>query len=248
MKDVSPGPGGGRVDAPLVLAPDKDPSLDPTKKKDGTGNWLVDAMDKKSDRSQQGRGARNRDEPTKGDPDLLKGDDRRGDPDSAFLGEDREKAGPREQAEQVYNPLDSFMGGWVSARDHDLLLPSSKGDGLSVAGLDRTHSDTLPGLDLGQTGAPGEGLFAAPEGAGPGDRGPGPNPYLSALDLTPSPQVKAFFSLEGSGSNPFGLPDLSSGVSTLGSPEKASEGTRTYVPDFALPPDDDKYFKQMKRF
>jgi hypothetical protein len=242
MKDVSPGPAGGRLEVPEARTPDKETSLDPAKKKEGTGNWLVDAMDKKSDRS-AGSKARDKDDLLKGDADPL-----RGDKDASTLEETRDKAGPREEAQPVYNPLDSFMGGWVSARDHDLLLPSSRGDGLPLAGLERAHADTLPGLDLGQGGAPGEGLFAAPEGAAPGDSRAGSNPYFAALDLSSAPQAKAFFSPEGPGSNPFGLPDLSSGVSSMGAAAKPADSEHSYVPDFALPPDDDKYFKQMKRF
>src|ERR1019366_7039617 len=52
MKAISPGPGAARVDAPAALPADDEASLDPSKRKDkeGTGNWLVDAMDKKSGR------------------------------------------------------------------------------------------------------------------------------------------------------------------------------------------------------
>jgi hypothetical protein len=238
---VSPGPCGARPEAPALMTPDKEAALDPSKKKEGTGNWLVDAMDKKSDRS-PGSKSRDKDDLLKGDLDPL-----RGDKDAASLEDSRDKAGPKEQAEPVYNPLDSFMSGWVSARDHDLLLPSAKGDGLPSPGLERTHGDLLPGLDIGPGGA-AEGLFAAPEGAASGDSRAGSNPYLAALDLAPAPQVKAFLSPEGLGSNPFGLPDLSSGVSSMGAAAKPADNERSFVPDFAQPPDDDKYFKQMKRF
>ncbi len=242
MKDVSPGPGGIRPEASALMTPDKESLIDPSKKKEGTGNWLVDAMDKKSDRS-PGSKSRDKDDLLKVELDPL-----RGDKDAASLEDTRDKAGPKEPAEPVYNPLDSFMGGWVSARDHDLLLPSSKGDGLPAAGLERAHGDLLPGLDVGPGGSAGEGLFSAPEGAAPGDSRAGSNPYLAVLDLAPAPQVKAFLSPEGSGSNPFGLPDLSSGVSSVGAAAKPADNERSFVPEFALPPDDDKYFKQMKRF
>src|ERR1700679_1944171 len=51
MKDLGPGPGGPRLEVPTLESQEKDASLDPTKKKVGTGNWLVDAMEKKSDGS-----------------------------------------------------------------------------------------------------------------------------------------------------------------------------------------------------
>ncbi len=250
MKDVSPGPLGARVEAPAPLTPEKDSSLDPSKKKEGTGNWLVDAMDKKTDRSQGSR-ARDRDDGLKADQDLLRGDDRlgaRADKDSASQDDTRDKTGPRETGEPVYNPLDSFMGRWVSARDHDLLLPSSKGDGLAAAGLDRAHADMLPGLDLGQPGSLGESLPSPPDPAAFSDPREGANPYLAVLGLAPAPQAKSFLSPELTGASPFGLPEISSGVSTMGATPRPADGSRTFVPDFAQPSDDDKYFKQMKRF
>jgi len=242
MKDVSPGPGGVRPEAPALLVPERDGALDPAKKKEGTGNWLVDAMDKKSDRPGSSK-ARDKDDLLKADADPL-----RGDKDASMLEDAREKDATPGPSEPVYNPLDSFMGGWVSARDHDLLLPSAKGDGLSVAGIGQAHADTLPGLDLGTGGAPADGLFSAPEGAGPGDVRAGSNPYLAALDLSLGPQAKGFLGPEGQGANPFGLPDLSSGVSSIGAAPRPADTERTFVPDFALPPDDDKYFRQMKKF
>jgi len=250
MKDVSPGPLGARAEAPVLMTPEKDSSLDPAKKKEGTGNWLVDAMDKKSDRSQGSR-ARDKEDGLRGDQDLLRGDDRlgaRGDKDSASQDDARDKAGPREPGESVYNPLDSFMGRWVSARDHDLLLPGSKSDGLAAAGLDRAHADMLPGLDLGQPGSFGESLPSPADAAAFSDPREGANPYLAVLGLAPAPQAKSFLSPELTGTSPFGLPEISSGVSTMGATARPADSSRTFVPDFAQPSEDDKYFKQMKRF
>jgi hypothetical protein len=250
IKDLTPGPGGGRQELPALLSPEKDPSLDPAKRKEGTGNWLVDAMDKKSDHP-QGSKARERDDALKGDLDLLRGDERtgaRGERDAASLDDAREKAGPGEPAEPVYNPLDSFMGSWISARDHDLLLSSAKGDQLPVAGLERAHADMLPGLDLGMPGSLAENLLSPADSAAFSDSRATSNPYLAALDLSPAPQVKLFLTQELPVLSPFGSPEVSSGLSSLGEGLKPADNSRTFVPDFAQPPDDDKYFKQMKRF
>jgi hypothetical protein len=250
MKDITPGPGAGTLGVAPLLAPDKDPSLDPAKKKQGTGNWLVDAMDKSSDRKNSSK-AKDKDDVLKGDLDLLRGDERAGAPadkDAESLDEAREKASAREAAETAYNPLDSFMAGWVSARDHDLLLPSSKGDALALAGADRGRSDTLPGLDLGQGGSPADSLLTPAEGAAFGDPRADSNPYLAVLDLAPAQPMRSFQTPELAGFSPFALPETLNGVSAMGDGARPSDASRTFVPDFAQPPDDDKYFKQMKRF
>ena len=131
MKDLGPGPGGPRLEMPTLLSQEKDASLDPTKKKLGTGNWLVDAMEKKSDGSAASR-AKEKDEILKGDPELLRPDEKlalQAERDLLPANGSTDKQAPKEAAVAVYNPLDSFMNSWVSARDHDLLVPTSKGRG-----------------------------------------------------------------------------------------------------------------------
>jgi hypothetical protein len=250
MRDVNPGPVGAHLDTTPVISPEKDASLDPTRKKEGTGNWLVDAMDKKSDRSPSSK-SKDRDDLLRGEQDLLKGDERlaaRADRDTASLEESRDRPASKDEATgPAYNPLASFMGGWISPRDHDLLLPSSKTDGLSGAGAEKARSDLLPGLEIGQQGSAAETLLP-PESAPFGESTGAANPYLAALDLGPGPQAKSIFSPEPAGFAPFGPAEISSGVSSFGAAPKASDSSRSFVPDFAQPPDDDKYFKQMKKF
>ena len=74
MKDLGPVPGAARPDAAPLLSPEKDPSLDPAKKKAGTGNWLVDAMDKNT--SSQASRSKEKDDVLKGDPDLIRADEK----------------------------------------------------------------------------------------------------------------------------------------------------------------------------
>jgi hypothetical protein len=249
MKDIGPSPGGARSEAPVVIAPEKEASLDPTKKKEGTGNWLVDAMDKKSDRSQASR-TRAKDDVRAGDTDLPQGDDKlgaRGDREGSPM-DDRDRVASREPADSVYNPLDSFMGGWISARDHDLLLPSSKNGDVPGGGLEPARADRLPGLDLGQQGLlldnPAQGLDLAALGDSRGAA----NPYLEALDFSPSSQFRPVAGSDASGPGYPGFPEVSRGVSPVGVDPRSLDTSRNFIPDFAQPPDDDKYFKQMKRF
>lgn len=249
MKDVGPGPASGQAE-PLIGAPaDKENPLDPSKKKTGTGNWLVDAMDKRSDRSQASRG-KEKDDILKGDPDLLQGDERSGlraERDLDSLDEKGEKAAPKEAQGPVYNPLDGFMSGWISARDHDLLLPSKR-DALIGGGAEGARSDSLPGMEAVQIGTASESLVAPVDLAAFADSRPAANPYLDLADLAPPAQAKSFSSPDFSGLFQEGLPEISSGISAVGAEPKSGDAQRSFVPDFVQPLDDDKYFKQMKRF
>jgi hypothetical protein len=141
------------------------------------------------------------------------------------------------------------MSGWISAKDHDLLLPSSKGEG--AAGLEgaRGRADLLPGLDLGASSAAVESLVSPSDVDGLADSAKsGPNPYLALLEFQAAPQVRFFSAPEGPGTGFAGPPDISRGLSTSAVDRPPAEASRSFIPDFAQPPDDDKYFKQMKKF
>ena len=47
---------------------------------------------------------------------------------------------------------------------------------------------------------------------------------------------------------PADLLDLPRGMSSSGVDAKAIDAPRSFIPDFAQPDDDDKYFKQLKKF
>jgi hypothetical protein len=242
LKDIGPVPG-----LPSLAPAEKDPSLDPAKKKKGTGNWLVDAMEKNSDHSQASR-SREKDDILKGDPDLLRAEEKPDvldEKDPKALDEAREKAASKEVAETAYNPLDSFMSGWISTRDHDLLLPSSKGEGVAGAELSKARVEALPGLDGVPTGS-AENLLPSPDSAAPGELR-GPNPYMALLDTSSAPSIRTFSPVELPGLGPEALLDASHGLSS-GVDPRPIDTPRGAVPDFAQPGDDDKYFKQMKRF
>jgi hypothetical protein len=243
MKDLGPSP-GAHIDAPPALQ-DPDALLDPTRKKEkeGTGNWLVDAMDKKSDRASP----TGKDSALRSDQELLRGGDRtadRGDRESQASSDARDKAGEREIADAVVNPLDSFMAGWISTRDHDLLLPAGKSDGAAAGVSGRTHPDGLEDLDTVQA-TPSESPFPSPEAGGWAESKPDSNPFIAALELDPSPQVRFFSAPDSSGFAP-SAPQTGPAATAV-DPMPLDTG-RTFIPDFAQPSDDDKYFKQMKKF
>ena len=246
MKDIGPVPGATAPQMPTLTEQEKEDALDPSKKKHSTGNWLVDAMDKKADEQKDPKTRdREKEDLIKADQDLLKGDDK----DAQVAEATREKADSKEVANSVYNPLDSFMNGWISAKDHDLLLPSSKGEGLTGSEGAKGRADLLPGLDLGASSAAVESLISPSDAEGLADSArSGPNPYLALLEFQTAPQVRFFSPPEGLGAGPAGLPDVTRGLSTSGVDRAAADASRSFIPDFAQPPDDDKYFKQMKKF
>jgi hypothetical protein len=241
MKDLGPVPGAARPDAAPLLSPEKDPSLDPAKKKAGTGNWLVDAMDKNT--SSQASRSKEKDDVLKGDPDLIRADEKgvRLEKDPLAIDDARDREPPKEK-EAVYNPMDSFMSGWVSARDHDLLLPSSKGDG--IAGADADKRDLLPGLEVGPSQPSAD--FTLPQ-VDAGDPRAAANPYVAIMDSLPAP-AKSFTLPEPSLFAPAELQDAPHGVATSGVDAGPVDAPRSFIPDFAQPSDDDKYFKELKKF
>jgi hypothetical protein len=245
MKDLGPMPAARPDLAPLV-SPDRDPSLDPSKKRTGTGNWLVDAMDKNT--SSQASRTKEKDDILKGDPDLIRADEKgvRLEKDPLALDDTREKESAKEPLESVYNPLDAFMGGWVSARDRDLLLTTAKGDAGSGADLGKAHADALPGLDAGQQG-PSDLLVQQVDPSSFAEA-KGSNPYVEALDIPVDLPMKTFVSPDFTGFSPTELQEAPRGMSTSGVDARPVDTSRSFIPDFALPDDDDKYFKQMKKF
>jgi hypothetical protein len=244
MRDIGAVPAANTPRLPTLSEREKEDALDPSKSKKGTGNWLVDAMEKRADSPKDGKG-RDRDDLLKGDLGLAKGEEREG----LMADSAREKADPKEAAASVYNPLDSFMSGWISAKDHDLLLPSSKGEGPLGSEGSRARPDPLPGLDLGASSSAVENLISQTDLASLSDSvRSAPNPYLTLLDLSPAPQIRSFAAPEGQGISLPGLSESSLGTSSSGFDARPADGNRSFIPDFAQPPDDDKYFKQMKRF
>ena len=243
LKDIGPVPS---APAPLPVAdPESASSAERTKKQGGTGNWLVDAMDRNAAES---RSQRDKDR-GRGDRDLLKLDgelkapDAKGDLDERLNPAERDRPSEEEHVSGAYNPLDSFMGGWISAKDHDLLLPSAKGG----PGAAREHADLIPGLGTGAAEDPVSAMLEPQEPAGFADAKGVENPYLAAIDLSPSRPARTFLNSEDNGP-PSGLPDFSRGISTNGVSDRPFDASRSAIPDFAQPSDDDKYFKQLKRF
>ena len=211
-----------------------------------SGNWLVDAMRKETDRRFAGRDDRKR----------RRDDDRQ--PADAWSkpGRDRDKESFLKTADQgasaerdpttltttVDNPLMPFMTDWISKRDQALLLPKSD----SIPGFDGNAS-FLPSGPAGET-TPGliQGDFGIrPDNAVAPVQRPERNPFLESL--MPA-------TVSGRESTPVTLPDprpnaAERSLQFLPSPENSSEAKRPPAPvDLSKPAQDTKYFPQLKRF
>jgi hypothetical protein len=246
LRELGPVPGGARPEA-SPLGPERDPALDALKKKGGSGNWLVDAMDKNT--SSQASRTKEKDEILKGDPDLVRADEKgvRLEKDPFALDEAGGKERPKEPLEAVYNPLDAFMSGWISARDHDLLLSPGKGDGAGGADGVRTRADLLPGFEAGASQPAAELKLAQVDPAGFGETKLTANPYLAVVDPA-AVAAGSWVAPEATGFAPLELEALPRGLTSPGLDPRPTDPQRSVVPDFAQPGDDDKYFKQLKKF
>jgi hypothetical protein len=247
MKDVGPVPGVLKPVGSPLLQPEKDPS-EAAKKKTGTGNWLVDAMDRNT--SAPSSRSKEKDDILKGDPDLIRADEKgvRLERDPAALDDARDRDRPGEAAEAVYNPLDSFMSGWISARDRDLLLLPSKGADPAGGDGARTRVDFLPGLEVVPVDSVAIFERQPPDFGAPGDWRNAANPYVAAMDVLPAAPMISFAVPDLSGFAPADLEDMTRGLSTSGVDPRPIDTSRSFTPDFAQPDDDDKYFKQLKKF
>jgi hypothetical protein len=233
------GPAAGvRPEAPTAARSGADPS----KNLEGTGNWLVDAMETKSAQAQSSSGG---DERIRGGLDFLRnaaGPDAGGEREAAPAGASG-TAASRLLSESVYNPLDAFMSGWISAHDRELLLTPKRADSLMGGEPANAGAATLAGINLGSLGVPTDGGPARREPMA--DSRTAANPYIadlspSALASPPVPDFPSFM--------PLALPDPSAGTSVSGAVPNLIDPAKSLVPDFAQPTDDDKYFRQMKRF
>lgn len=206
----------------------------------GTGNWLVDAMEKGTDRAQASPGGV---DSARGDLELLRDT---GGPESREGRDTRQpgaadSAASRAPAGDAFNPLDAFMEGWVSAQDRELLLPAKRGEGLPGG----ERAGTLPGLDFGPQGASRGGAPASRDAALADSDSRAANPYVADLDPAP---LKALAPPDPAGFAPLLLPDLSRGMSPPALDSGLFDAPKPPGPDFMQPAEDDKYFRQMKRF
>lgn len=233
-------------------------------KKSGTGNWLVDAMEKDA-RTQAGNrgsasdgaGRRTRDSRSEAASEDSLETDAEGRSllaaDEAVSGLDATRGERRTERERVderpnvVNPLTSFLGSWMTPQDYALLRP----------GLD--DSGRRNDVPAGAGGSAGGGGLAGGEStaqlaflesrpASPANPPVRENPFLQALEFPASPTGSSL----SAPSPTFTLPEMSAAPAaapllpaTAVAPTHPPKST---VPDFAKPALEEKYFKQLKRF
>ena len=208
-----------------------------------SANWLVEAMEKQKPRKDgerdNGRGKGERYDARESTA-LLTGGARDKDRTSV-----EPETDPRRRARETEpkNPLASFLGEWMTPQDYALLKPGLEE---SLAGT-KNSPGAMPtpgaGLSsiLGSDAAlnPATAFNQAAIGTAPRE-----NPYLAALNPPPPPMTlpvppptAVSPSVAPAAVNPLAV----SGPAPIAPPKPK-------IPEFAKPAQDEKYFKQLKRF
>lgn len=238
------------------------PTLEPAKK---SANWLVEGVAREAARherdSARASSSRDRREPSsaggegRGASPFPAGETSEsalpspGDPEAqparAPDSRDSRPADHAEKAPTAPNPLDRYLAAWMTPGDYAALQPSlgaglsvssAESGGLGAVSLPASLGGGLSGLALpGGPASPDALGVAAPAPSAP----PRENPYLQTFTLPPAPAVGLLATPP---------PPAPSTLTPAPSPAPANPAPRPSVPDFARPAQDEKYFKQLKRF
>lgn len=275
LRDPAQMPKGGlpKLTLPELRTGTASPEVQPWSTKQGnkpdaakkqSPNWLVDAMMKDerraNDAARQAKGREGRDE--RGErADTTESGARTLDmaDDENVRGTRIANAEPRDDREthrakeprDVANPLNRYLGEWLTPRDYAVLKPSldeTTTGGRAAGGLDPRIAATLGPNSL-TAAMPTSGL-ATGESALAIDAvrqaAPRENPFLEALQ--PSANAKPANVVPLPVPPPAGVvpPIIPTSVAPNSPPPIAPQQSK--IPDFAKPAQDEKYFKQLKRF
>jgi len=216
-----------------------------------SANWLVDAMEKSGEdrkRATRGQGERELDRAR----DVVgrsTGDDLKSEvglrPDSEAA--DSSEKDHKPTATVVANPLNHYLGEWMTPQDYSLLKPGLTQSAMGGPGsrdsallpiIQISDGKLLPGLD------PTTGLLST---SGPGlvqSQIPKSNPYLETPKLPTSVSTPPVYAPPPS----MTPSSLKPNIGAVPPPPPMIESAKSKVPDFAKPAQDEKYFKQLKRF
>lgn len=238
------------------------PAVDPTKK---SANWLVDGMTKEAvrrdgDRSRstepyaRDRGANGSSSDETGVSDAASANDPRNEITSTRDSRSADHS-DREKSAEAPNPLNRYLAAWMTPRDYATLKPSlteglsahgaAQSSGLGEVSLPASLGGGLSGVTLpGGIAPPGaDPLSLSPKGSSPAISPPRENPYLQSFALPAAPATT--LPATPPASAPFTVAPV---MSPMPSPTPAAPAAKPAVPDFARPAQDEKYFKQLKRF
>lgn len=225
--------------------------VDPAGKK--SANWLVEAMEKDS----RDRRARERADGSERSRASDRGKESIADGANSDLEEPgtenslRETTAARDEPErreiekkEIINPLTQFLGQWMTPRDYATLKPAID-ESLSARAPFESRGAPSIGVGLPSTsGIPGTEILNGPAVNPAGAlAAPRENPYLQILQAPPvPPQNPTVFA------PPPTMPAPVSGSSGMITPPPPAVPPKPQIPDFAKPVQDEKYFKQLKRF
>lgn len=217
-----------------------------------TRNWLVEAMERKGD-GRRGESPRREGGPggafRQGSREEVSPSDERGLEERDGRREDAREEEPSSRArrEEDLNPFSRYLQSWVSPQDY-ALLQATLASGRSAAAERSGESSRAPDAPLPQMpGAPASdgsltSLLAATGGvpaAGSRSTKPADNPFLQFISPEPAP---------GRAVAPTPAPPpVSSFIPPPSTPVPAA-ASRGALPEFVRPTNDDKFFKQLKRF
>lgn len=227
-----------RLTAPELQAEARRPAVlkTPAPEKKST-NWLVDAIESKS--GANGVPGQNERDERSGFAREPRAEDEVGTLRKKAPTVDR-KTGRTAETAVVVNPLTSFMAGWMTPQDLALLRPSMGGPTAaeSIARGERPREfleQSVSGIQQGK----GADIFAGRERAPLSAMAPRTNPFLESIGLPAvAPAVR------------IGPPPAiaASTTNALAPPPVESVSAKSKIPEFAKPPEDEKYFRQLKRF
>ena len=233
-----------RVSVPELSMPSASalPSVGAKQKKVGSEtkspNWLIEAMEKpERERELRGKSSGSRDRQRNSGSREARSERSDETARESVRADDDEE----ENARTVFNPLTQFLGDWMTPQDYALLKPGLAVDaGIDVKSLTSFGPLETVGNVPGATGLKGGDLDLRTSPAALS--APRENPFLQALTpdvrMMPVPGV----------ARPAPLPPpLSPGAATMAAPPPPPPA-QTKIPDFARPPTDERYFKQLKRF
>lgn len=242
-----------KSDLPRIAVPDLPaaPAVGPIAPKQLKGtekksaNWLLDAMEKQKPRKDAERGER-RERTDNAERELTldgQADDRATSADEKTPERANNDAQSRKQNAEPENPLAHYLGEWMTPQDYALLKPGIE-QSLSQSGQPANNPANSP-LSVGNLPG-GDAIFGSAVSSGVASAiggTPRENPYLDGLKLAPAMALPA----------PSGVlatpppPATISSQPTFAPPPPVAPA-KPKIPDFAKPAQDEKYFKQLKRF
>ena len=227
--------------APAV-SPIAPKSREPEKK---SANWLLEAMEKQQPRNERDRDRLDR-KSERGSPGETLDGNRSDEPAESSRRDQsaQDPQGEKEKREaEALNPLTRYLGEWMTPQDYALLKPGLQ-DSLANTGVGAGSQGTNP-LAFPMPGSVGSEVNTLANETtlrGAMAAAPRENPYLDLLNTAPAAAMPAAV-LPAPPATTFSAP-----LPSVAAPPPSTVPAKPRIPEFARPAQDEKYFKQLKRF